>query len=224
MKKRLPSFLAGMLTATVIGSLGVTALAATGMMNISVAPMRIQVNGEVFVGRDAQGNEVPVFSYNGTTYAPLRALAESFGLTVGYDKENDLATVTGSAAAVPSATPAPATLTRAVDMAVEKSYTVHVFGIGNTFDGEDVSKADTMFEDGLIVVDGISYINCAVLLSVPEQSEAFSYLQTLVSGSHGQVTYKGREYISYHTVHAGASSALSLFSDGKELSVLSVVR
>lgn len=33
------------------------------------------------------------FTYNGTTYAPLRALAEAYGLEVGYDAEKKMATV-----------------------------------------------------------------------------------------------------------------------------------
>lgn len=34
-----------------------------------------------------------MFTYNGTTYAPLRALAEAYGLEVGYDNQRNIATV-----------------------------------------------------------------------------------------------------------------------------------
>ena len=34
-----------------------------------------------------------VFTYNGTTYAPLRALAEAYGLEVGYDSQRNIAMV-----------------------------------------------------------------------------------------------------------------------------------
>lgn len=91
--KRIPTFLAGMLTAAVIGGLGVGALAASGQLTITVDPINIQVNGETFQPKDAQGNAVPVFAYNGTTYAPLRALAEAYGLEVGYDAGAKMATV-----------------------------------------------------------------------------------------------------------------------------------
>jgi len=60
---------------------------------ISVSPINIEVNGAVFQPKDANGNSVSVFVYNGTTYAPLRALAEAYGLKVGYDQEKRLATV-----------------------------------------------------------------------------------------------------------------------------------
>lgn len=93
MKKRLPPFAAGMLTAALIGGLGLSALAATGQMTITVDPINIQVNGQTFQPKDVTGADVPVFAYNGTTYAPLRALAEAYGLEVGYDAQANMATV-----------------------------------------------------------------------------------------------------------------------------------
>ena len=38
-----------------------------------------------------------MFTFNGTTYAPVRALAEAYGLEVGYDSEYRIATVNGRA-------------------------------------------------------------------------------------------------------------------------------
>ena len=107
MKQRLPSFLSGVATTLIILTLSVTALAATGVMTIDVTPINVMVNGEVFQPKDANGKEVPVFAYNGTTYAPLRALAESYGLEVGYDGEKNLATVNQQGTASVS-TPQPA--------------------------------------------------------------------------------------------------------------------
>ncbi len=71
-------------------------LAAAGGRSITVNPINILVGGEKFLPTDTNGNNVPVFEYNGTTYAPLRALAESYGLNVGYDNAQKLATVTGN--------------------------------------------------------------------------------------------------------------------------------
>lgn len=93
MKKRLLSFAAGALTALLISSTAVTALAASGAIRIEVSPISVLVDGEVFQPKDAKGNDVMVFTYNGTTYAPLRALAEAYGLEVGYDGERHIATV-----------------------------------------------------------------------------------------------------------------------------------
>lgn len=104
MKKQIPTFLAGMFTMALVGSLGVGALAATGQMTITVDPINIQVNGATFVPKNEKGEEVPVFAYDGTTYAPLRALAEAYGLEVGYDAQANMATV-GEKATTPEPDP-----------------------------------------------------------------------------------------------------------------------
>lgn len=109
MKKRIPTFVAGMLTMALIGSTGLTALAATGQLTITVDPVNIQVNGATFAPTDAKGNSVPVFALNGTTYAPLRALAEAYGLEVGYDKGSNMATV-GEKSVDPATTQTPDTV------------------------------------------------------------------------------------------------------------------
>ena len=59
--------------------LGVSAIAAGQLIPINVDPsIKILVNGEEFKPTDANGNEVMTFSYEGTTYAPLRADCNSF--------------------------------------------------------------------------------------------------------------------------------------------------
>lgn len=94
MKKQLPAFLAGVLVATLaLSSLPALAGVITSRTTIEVDPINILVNGETFVPRDVNGNEVAVFAYNGTTYAPLRALAEAYGLEVGYDAKKNMAMV-----------------------------------------------------------------------------------------------------------------------------------
>lgn len=93
MKKNILSFISGAITMLLLVSLPVTALAASGAIRIEVNPISVLVDGEVFQPKDATGNDVIVFTYNGTTYAPLRALAEAYGLEVGYDGERNIATV-----------------------------------------------------------------------------------------------------------------------------------
>lgn len=104
MKGKFSSFLAGVLVTALAVMLPVSALAASGRLTIEVSPINVQVNGEVFRPKDAAGNGALVFTYDGTTYAPLRALAEAYGLEVGYDAARNLATVN-----------APATMASAID-------------------------------------------------------------------------------------------------------------
>ena len=93
MKKNMLSFVSGMIAMLLLGGLPVTALAVSGAIRIEVSPISVLMDGEVFHPKDANGNDVMVFTYNGTTYAPLRALAEAYGLEVGYDGERHIATV-----------------------------------------------------------------------------------------------------------------------------------
>lgn len=106
MKGKLFSFIAGVAATLMLVALPVSALASDGSLKLTVHPIKVLVNGEVFQPRDVRGKEVLVFTYDGTTYAPLRALAEAYGLEVGYDGKNRIATVNGSAQA-PVSTPAP---------------------------------------------------------------------------------------------------------------------
>ena len=98
--------------------LPITALAASGTVKIEVSPISVLLDGEVFQCKDVNGNSVMVFTYNGTTYAPLRALAEAYGLEVGYDTEKHVATVNKPT------TQTPATTTSADYASFEKQWTV----------------------------------------------------------------------------------------------------
>lgn len=97
MKKRLPAFLAGMLTATFIFGLGVTALAASGAIGtIEFNTVGLVRDGEQVFYADEDylldnGNLAPTSilftdpSGNGTTYLPVRRVAELFGAKIGWD-------------------------------------------------------------------------------------------------------------------------------------------
>lgn len=90
--------------------LAVSSFAAGSLLTIEVDPsIKILVNGEEFKPKDVNGNDVMTFTYNGTTYAPLRALAEAYGLEVGYDAEKKMATVSepGSAPDTVNNNPSP---------------------------------------------------------------------------------------------------------------------
>lgn len=76
-----------------------SSFAAGSLVNINVDPsIKILVNGEEFHPKNVNGEDVMTFVYEGTTYAPLRALAEAYGLEVGYNSELNMATVDEPAA------------------------------------------------------------------------------------------------------------------------------
>ena len=92
MKRKMKWFATGILCLLLAAAMTVTALAAEGW-DIHVDSINVLVDGAVFHPRDVTGQEVPVFCYNGTTYAPLRGLAEAYGLKVDYDPATHTAIV-----------------------------------------------------------------------------------------------------------------------------------
>lgn len=86
-------FFAGILAAALVAGLSVTALAATRTIQVN-DDIKVTLNGANFTPKDANGKEVPLFSYNGTTYAPVRAICEAAGLKVDYDSATYTAVLT----------------------------------------------------------------------------------------------------------------------------------
>lgn len=77
-------FVTLILTVMLFTFLSIAVFAAS--KNISVnGDIKISIDGKEFIPKDANGNTVEVFEYNGTTYVPIRAIATAFGKDVGYD-------------------------------------------------------------------------------------------------------------------------------------------
>ena len=60
--KRVQGFAAGLIAAAIIMAGGVTARAAGNGWNITIYPIKVLVNGEVFQPTDASGKPVEVFT------------------------------------------------------------------------------------------------------------------------------------------------------------------
>lgn len=93
-------FFAGLAAAGLVLCLGVTVLAAGRTISVDDG-IQITFNGAAFTPKDANGAPVELFTYNGTTYAPLRAICEAAGLKVSYNAATRTAQV--SAASAPPA-------------------------------------------------------------------------------------------------------------------------
>lgn len=216
MKKQLPTFLAGMLTTALICGLTVSALAATGQLTITVDPINIQVNGETFQPKDAQGADVPVFAYNGTTYAPLRALAEAYGLEVGYDAETNMATVKDATISSSKNSLPNAAIT-------QDSLILYVYLPGNEKFG-DLTAADMSYQDGVIFSNGLTHFSCEALrYAASENEELMSALNKIIDESGQErlhsvdkVVYNGSEYVSTRAVSDLLSSNTNVSSDSAE--------
>jgi hypothetical protein len=69
---------------------GTVALASTVTRTIEVhfRNIRIFMDGEELIPRDAAGNPVEPFMYGGTTFLPVRAVADAFDKVVSWDGDN----------------------------------------------------------------------------------------------------------------------------------------
>jgi Copper amine oxidase N-terminal domain. len=204
MKQRLPSFLSGVVTTLVVLALSVSALAASGLMTIDVTPINVMVNGEVFQPKDANGKEVPVFAYNGTTYAPLRALATAYGLEVGYDPEKNLATVSQQGTA-PVSTPQPAqsaTGLLELDAKTDYSYSTVINGQnveGILYEGKEYYKLTALtdiYSDTAVVIFSFNIetqeVSCHRNEGFPNNSQP---LYTLSVNTPHFASYMGATYL-----------------------------
>lgn len=81
------SFVAGLATATLAFSLisGAGAATRTEMIKAEFANIKIVMDGAPITPKDANGNTVEPFIYNGTTYLPVRAVGSAIGKKVEWD-------------------------------------------------------------------------------------------------------------------------------------------
>lgn len=79
----------GLMLTVLVLAMGVTAAAASlRTRTIQVEEgFTITMNGASFTPRDVNGDKVPVFRYDGTVYAPVRAVCEAAGMEVAYDSD-----------------------------------------------------------------------------------------------------------------------------------------
>lgn len=84
--KNAHAFLLGALTALLLVGLAVPAFAAPVAKSIEVrSGVRVFIDDQELIPKDANGNQVEVFIYNGTTYLPARAISEAFGKPIQWD-------------------------------------------------------------------------------------------------------------------------------------------
>ena len=93
MKKRL-------VAAAAMMAVFVTSTAAATAYKRSITAeygIKVEIDGQQTILTDANGKTVEPFTYNGTTYVPIRAVAENLGCYVGYDASTQTAIVDNDA-------------------------------------------------------------------------------------------------------------------------------
>ena len=100
-EKRWKDMLAGGLIVAAVAGLAVPALAATGSRQVWVdySDIKLVINGETVTPRDGDGSVVEPFTINGTTYLPVRAVADALGMDVDWNDSTNTITLTDPALA-----------------------------------------------------------------------------------------------------------------------------
>lgn len=90
MRKQWKGFVSGVLATILILGLGVPAMAATvRQLSATYSGIKITLDGKTIIPKDANGTVVEPFAVDGTTYLPVRAVADALGLGVEWDGANN---------------------------------------------------------------------------------------------------------------------------------------
>ena len=85
-RQKLGYFITGFLVAIMISTLVSPTFAALINKTIQVSTgVNLYLDDNKFIPKDVNGNQVPVFVYNGTTYLPARAISEAVGKPVQWE-------------------------------------------------------------------------------------------------------------------------------------------
>lgn len=85
-KGMIKGFIAGILCMAMFITLATGAAAASATKTITIAPgITIYIDGQKLTPKDANGKAVEVFTYNGTTYLPVRAIGEAYDKDIKWD-------------------------------------------------------------------------------------------------------------------------------------------
>lgn len=86
-----------------VGALAVCLLAGSALASgvqksndVFYDNIKLSINGEIVIPKDASGNTVEPFTYKGTTYLPVRAIAEALGEDVAWDNDTQTVIIGGS--------------------------------------------------------------------------------------------------------------------------------
>lgn len=85
MKKIIVTYLAGFMTATMLTCGAAYATSANKSIDVMYSDIKVYIDDVLANLKDAKGDTVEPFIYNGTTYLPVRGIAETMGAQVEWD-------------------------------------------------------------------------------------------------------------------------------------------
>ena len=139
MFKRFQGLIAGILIGVIMTGGMTFAKQGTEMIEALYSNVKIYIDGKKIDPKDANGNTVEPFIYNGTTYLPVRAVGEAFGKVVAWDgstssvyvglapEDTTTATPTGTPKSTVTATSVP------IETPVDEKSTYPLLNFGQTY-------------------------------------------------------------------------------------------
>ena len=95
MKQHRLSFVAGAVTMLLLISIAITAFAAyEKQATLVYRDVKITLDGQQIIPKDANGNAIEPFLIDGTTYLPVRGISTAVGLGVGWDDSRNTVVLT----------------------------------------------------------------------------------------------------------------------------------
>lgn len=88
MLKKFQSLLTGVLIGSLITGSMTFAKTGTELIQAFYADIKIVTDREQLTPKDPNGNIVEPFTYNGTTYLPVRAIGEAFDKEISWDEDS----------------------------------------------------------------------------------------------------------------------------------------
>ena len=89
MKKSFKGFIMGLIMGLVISCVCVGAVTGVVTKELHYNDIKVTLNGKEITPKDANGKVVEPFIIDGTTYLPVRAVADALGLDVNWDGETN---------------------------------------------------------------------------------------------------------------------------------------
>lgn len=93
MKKRLQGLIAGFLAGALLTGGVVFGKQTTETISVIYDNIKIMIDGKEYHPTDAAGNTIEPFIYNGTTYLPVRAIANAFNKDVDWEAQTSTVTL-----------------------------------------------------------------------------------------------------------------------------------
>lgn len=162
--KKFKGFIAGFTCAAVIVSSTVVGFASTGSKTMTAAynNIKIYVNQQLITPKTASGAVVEPFVVDGTTYLPVRAVAEALGQNVTWDGSTNSVYIGGQ----PTRSDSTQTTTGSTQTTTESAATSKVLmdknGIKITYTGVKIGKKSYDEDEICLKIENSSSINQTV--------------------------------------------------------------